>query len=71
MLCSRIAERRFVDRQIKPQAGEKAISIFEFKFFQDGNFKDWTGKESIKELYSIYSKTKKLIMKKNNDEIIL
>ncbi len=24
MLCSRIAERRFVDRQIKPQAGEKA-----------------------------------------------
>lgn len=24
MLCSRIAERRFVARQIKPQAGEKA-----------------------------------------------
>jgi hypothetical protein len=29
MLCSRIAERRFVDRQIKPQAGEKATQTHE------------------------------------------
>ena len=29
MLCSRIAERRFVARQIKPQAGEKATQTHE------------------------------------------
>lgn len=29
MLCSRLAERRFVARQIKPQAGEKATQTHE------------------------------------------
>ena len=29
MLCSRIAERRFVERQIKPQAGAKATQTHE------------------------------------------
>lgn len=48
-----------------------AIEIFEFKFFNDGNFKEWTGPESMKELYEIYGKTKKLITLKLNGKILL
>lgn len=50
--------------------GANAYAVFEFKFFHDGDFKEWTGPETIKELYSIYSCVKQLIRRKKNGEII-
>lgn len=47
-----------------------AMAIFEFKFFQDGEFKEWQGEESLKELYATYSAIRKIIKKKYNGELI-
>ncbi len=41
-----------------------ARRVFEFRFFQDGNFNDWKGKETHKQLYDIYNKVQALIKKK-------
>lgn len=48
---------------------EKAMAIFEFRFFQDGAFKDWDGDESIKELYDQYSKIMRVVKMKRNGEL--
>ena len=50
--------------------GPRAMAIFEFKFFQDGDFKQWPGTENIKELYAIYSEIRKTIKRKLNGELI-
>jgi hypothetical protein len=50
--------------------GPRAMAIFEFKFFQDGDFKQWPGTENIKELYAIYSEIRKTIKRKVNGELI-
>lgn len=50
--------------------GPNAMAIFEFKFFQDGDFKEWTGPETLKELYAIYSNIRQLIRRKTSGEII-
>lgn len=54
----------------KMYLGPNALEIFEFKFFQDGDFKNWPGKESQKELYQIYSSIRTLLKKKTNGELI-
>lgn len=38
-----------------------ARRVFEFRFFQGGNFNDWEGKETHKQLYEIYNKVQALI----------
>lgn len=48
----------------------KAMAIFEFRFFQDGEFKKWDGDENIKELYDIYSRIIRLLKSKRNGEIL-
>lgn len=50
---------------------EKAMALFEFRFFQDGAFKDWDGDESIKELYDQYSKIMDVVKRKIKGELIL
>ena len=42
----------------------KAKRIFEFKFFEDGNFSEWEGVETLKQLYEVYNKILELIKKK-------
>ena len=43
-----------------------AARVFEFHFFQDGNFSDWEGPETLKQLYEIYNGVQELIRKKIN-----
>lgn len=50
---------------------EKQIALLEFRFFQSGEFKDWKGTESIKELYDQYSKIMDVIKRKIKGELIL
>jgi len=52
------------------QLSEKAKRIFEYRFFLHENFKDWTGKENLSELYEIYSKVVNLIKEKIKGTII-
>ena len=52
------------------QLSEKAKQIFEFRFFQHENFKDWTGQESLSELYDTYNKVVNLIKEKIKGKII-
>jgi len=49
---------------------EKAMAVFEFRFFQDGAFKEWDGDESIKELYDLYSRIINVVRKKIKGELI-
>ena len=42
----------------------KAKRIFEFKFFEDGNFSEWEGVETLKQLYEVYNGVLELIKKK-------
>lgn len=41
-----------------------ARDVFTFHFFQDNNFTDWPGPESLKRLYEIYNGVQELIRKK-------
>lgn len=50
--------------------GTVAASVFEFHFFQDGNFSEWEGPETLKQLYEIYNGVQELIRKKINGESI-
>lgn len=50
---------------------EKAMAIFEYRFFEDGNVKDWPGVEKPKEIYCIYSRIMKLLKKKINGELLI
>ncbi|MGL4519333.1 MAG: hypothetical protein ACRCUJ_06575 [Phocaeicola sp.] len=43
-----------------------AKRIFEYKFFQDGSFADWEGKEGTKELYEVYNGVVELIRNRLN-----
>ena len=47
-----------------------ARRVFEYRFFEDANFSDWPGKESLKQLYEIYNKVQELIRKKIHGESI-
>lgn len=47
-----------------------AKRVFEFRFFEDSNFSDWVGKESLKQLYETYNKVQELIRKKITGESI-
>lgn len=47
-----------------------ASKVFEFRFFQDQNFSDWTGNETLKELYEIYNGVQEMIRKKISGEFI-
>jgi len=49
---------------------EKAMQVFEFRFFNDGVFKEWDGDESTKELYDLYSRIIKVLRKKIKGELI-
>jgi len=49
---------------------ERAMSVFEFRFFQDGVFKEWDGDDNIKELYDLYSQIINVLKKKINNEIL-
>ena len=44
--------------------GQLATRVFEFRFFQDENFSDWEGPETLKQLYEIYNGVQELIRKK-------
>lgn len=44
--------------------------IFEFRFFEDANFSDWPGKETLKQLYETYNRVQELIRKKIAGESI-
>ena len=48
---------------------DQAMAIFEYKYFQDGDFKEWPGPETVKELYTIYAAIRETIKKKYNGEI--
>ena len=50
--------------------GPVAARVFEFHFFQDGNFSDWEGPETLKQLYEIYNGVQELIRKKIAGETI-
>nr|DAJ26557.1 MAG TPA: hypothetical protein [Caudoviricetes sp.] len=46
------------------ELGDLAAQVFEFHFFQDGNFSEWEGSETLKQLYEIYNGVQELIRKK-------
>lgn len=48
------------------ELGTLAARVFEFRFFQDGNFSEWNGPETLKQLYEIYNGVQELIKKKIN-----
>lgn len=48
------------------ELGDLAAQVFEFHFFQDGNFSEWEGPETLKQLYEIYNGVQELIRKKIN-----
>lgn len=50
--------------------GDLAARVFEFHFFQDGNFSEWKGPETLKQLYEIYNGVQELIRKKIAGESI-
>ena len=35
------------------ELGDLAAQVFEFHFFQDGNFSEWEGPETLKQLYAV------------------
>lgn len=41
-----------------------AKKVFEYRFFQDGNFADWRGEETPKQLYKVYNTVLSLVKKK-------
>lgn len=43
-----------------------AKKVFEYRFFEDSNFSEWSGTESLKQLYETYNKVQELIRKKIN-----
>lgn len=47
-----------------------ASRVFEFHFFQDQQFSDWEGPETLKQLYEIYNGVQELIRKKISGEFI-
>lgn len=47
-----------------------AKKVFEYRFFEDSNFSDWPGKESLKQLYETYNRVQELIRKKIAGESI-
>ncbi len=67
-----ILDRMHEIREMIEELGfsEEAMAIFEFRFFQDGEFKDWDGDMAIKKLYDMYSKIVHVIKKKRNGELI-
>ena len=67
-----ILDRMHQIRDIIEELGfsDKAMAIFEFRFFQDGAFKEWDGDENIKELYDMYSKIVDVVRRKINGELI-
>ena len=50
--------------------GTTATRVFEYRFFQDGNFSEWEGPETLKQLYEIYNGVQELIRKKIAGESI-
>ena len=52
------------------ELGDLAAHVFEFHFFQDGNFSEWEGPETLKQLYEIYNGVQELIRKKIAGESI-
>jgi len=50
---------------------EKAMAIFEYRFFEDGNVKDWPGTEKPKEIYCLYARIMKILKKKINGELLI
>ena len=67
-----ILDRMHEIRDIIEKMGfsEKAMAVFEFRFFQDGVFKEWDGDMNIKELYDLYSKIIDVIRRKIRGELI-
>lgn len=51
--------------------GPVAARVFEFHFFQDGNFSEWEGPETLKQLYEIYNGVQELIKKENKWKFIV
>lgn len=47
-----------------------AYKVFEYHFFQDGNFSEWEGTETLKQLYEIYNGVQELIRRKIAGEFI-
>lgn len=52
------------------ELGDLAAQVFEFHFFQDGNFSEWESPETLKQLYEIYNGVQELIRKKIAGESI-
>lgn len=50
---------------------DKAMAIFEFKFFNDEAFSDWTGPETKRELYTIYSRITKILNAKIHGRLLV
>lgn len=47
-----------------------AKKVFEYRFFEDSNFSEWQGNETLKQLYEVYNKVQELIRKKISGESI-
>lgn len=60
-------------RQVIESMGfsEKAMAIFEYRFFEDGSVKDCTHLGKPKEIYCIYGRIMKLLKKKINGELLI
>ena len=71
--ASYILRRRNDLREITEEMGfsSEAMEILEFRFFQNGEFKEWDGDASTKRLYDIYSRVMGLVRKKMNGELLL
>jgi len=65
-----VLERMREIRQLIESMGfsEKAMAIFEYRFFEDGSVKDCPNLGKPKEIYCIYGRIMKLLKKKINGE---
>ncbi|WP_042369577.1 hypothetical protein [Bacteroides neonati] len=54
------------DLELSPMARK----VFDFRFFQDQNFSDWPGPETLKQLYEIYNAVLDMIKRKISGEYI-
>lgn len=67
-----ILDRMHQIREMIEEMGfsQQAMAVFEFRFFQDGVFKEWDGDENIKELYDLYSRIVQVLKQKIKGELI-
>jgi len=65
-LTNRLIRDAVEDLELSPMARK----VFDFRFFQDQNFSDWPGPETLKQLYEIYNAVLDMIKRKISGEFI-